>query len=86
VEAHLEFQSGARYDDLLDIATTVELFGRARLRFEVQVSHSDTSKPVVKGHTVHAFTDRGAKPVRPPAWFVELLAKAAAGLLQPATA
>src|SRR5512142_861311 len=39
VEAHLEFQSGARYDDLLEVASTVETFGRARLRFEVQINH-----------------------------------------------
>src|ERR1022692_2550430 len=31
VEAHLEFQGGARYDDLLRITSTVELQGRARL-------------------------------------------------------
>ena len=30
VEAHLEFQGGARYDDLLDVATTVEFSGRAK--------------------------------------------------------
>ena len=27
VEAHLEFQGGARYDDLLDVASTVEMSG-----------------------------------------------------------
>ena len=79
VEAHLEFQGGARYDDLLDIASTVEVFGRARLRFEVQIRHHDGGRPVVKGCTVHAFTDQHAKPIRPPAWFLELLEKAATG-------
>jgi len=73
VEAHLNFQGGARYDDLLDIATMVELSGRARLRFEVQINQNATGKPVVHGYTVHAFTDGEGKPVRPPAWLVELL-------------
>jgi acyl-CoA thioester hydrolase len=77
VEAHLEFQGGARYDDLLSIATTVELSGRAKLRFEVQINRSDTGKPVVRGCTVHAFTDSKGKATRPPAWFVEMLEKAA---------
>jgi acyl-CoA thioester hydrolase len=76
VEAHLEFQGGARYDDLLSIASTVDFAGRARLRFEVQITQSDTAKPVVRGHTVHAFTDSTGKPIRPPGWFVELLEKA----------
>jgi acyl-CoA thioester hydrolase len=77
VEAHLEFQGGARYDDLLEITSTVDLSGRAKLRFEVQTQHAESRKPVVRGHTVHAFTDRQGKPIRPPAWFLEMLARAA---------
>ena len=75
VEAHLEFQGGARYDDLLDIATTVEVSGRAKLRFEVQITQNASGKQVVRGYTVHAFTDAGGKPIRPPFWFVELMQK-----------
>ena len=78
VEAHLEFQGGARYDDLLEIASSVVVSGRARLRFDVQIHNADSRKPVVRGYTVHAFTDRQGKPIRPPAWFLDLLAQAAA--------
>jgi acyl-CoA thioester hydrolase len=77
VEAHLEFQGGARYDDLLDIASSVEVSGRAKLRFDVQVSQNAGGKPVVRGYTVHAFADAAGKPIRPPAWFLELLQKTA---------
>jgi acyl-CoA thioester hydrolase len=76
VEAHLEFQGGARYDDLLKVASVADLFGRARLRFEVQITRADSGRPVVRGYTIHAFTDRQAKPIRPPAWFVEMMTKA----------
>jgi acyl-CoA thioester hydrolase len=76
VEAHLEFQGGARYDDLLDVASTVDFEGRARLRFEVQITQDQSAKPVVRGYTIHAFTGPDGKPIRPPAWFVELLEKA----------
>lgn len=80
VEAHLEFQGGARYDDLLEIASTVEVCGRARLRFDVQITHHDgPRRPVVRGYTIHAFLDARGRPVRPPAWFMEKLAAAAAG-------
>ena len=78
VEAHLEFQGGARYDDLLKVASVADLFGRARLRFDVQITHAGSGRPVVRGYTIHAFTDRQAKPIRPPAWFTELMAKAGA--------
>ena len=77
VEAHLEFQGGARYDDLLDIASTVAIAGRAKLRFEVQITQNSNGKPVVRGHTVHAFADAAGKPIRPPAWFLELIQQAA---------
>ncbi len=79
VEAHLEFQGGARYDDLLEVASTAELSGRARMRFEVQITHSESRRPVVRGYTVHAFTDPRGKPIRPPQWFIEKLTAAAAG-------
>jgi len=79
VEAHLEFQGGARYDDLLVVITTASLAGRAKLRFDVQIQQSGSGQPVVRGHTVHAFTDSNGKPIRPPVWFVEAFEKAAAG-------
>ena len=75
VEAHLEFQGGARYDDLLRITSTAELQGRARLRFDVEITRNETGIPVVRGYTVHAFTDTRGKPIRPPAWFVAMLEK-----------
>lgn len=77
VEAHLEFQGRAQYDDLLTIASTVEVSGRARLRFDVQIVQSAGGKPVVRGCTIHAFTDPVGKPIRPPAWFLDMLEKAA---------
>lgn len=78
VEAHLEFQGGARYDDLLRVESVLDFQGRARLRFDVQVTHADSRRPVVRGYTVHAFTDRQGRPVRPPPWFVARLGEAAA--------
>jgi acyl-CoA thioester hydrolase len=78
VEAHLDFQGGARYDDLLSIASAVNFEGRAKLRFEVQIAQCETGKPVVRGYTVHAFANADGKPIRPPAWFVDELEKAAA--------
>jgi acyl-CoA thioester hydrolase len=76
VEAHLNFLGGARYDDLLDIKSVAELSGRARLRFEVQITQHETGKGVVSGYTIHAFVDSTGKPIRPPEWFVELMQKA----------
>jgi len=77
VEAHLEFQGGARYDDLLEIATDVAMEGRAKIRFGARISQHTNGRPVVRGYTVHAFADATGKPIRPPVWFLEQLEKAA---------
>ncbi len=77
VEAHLEFRGGARYDDLLAVSTSVDFSGRARLRFDVQISNQTTGNAVVRGYTIHAFTDASHKPVRPPDWFAAMMDKTA---------
>lgn len=76
IEAHLEFLGGARYDDLLNVASVVEFSGRARLRFDVVITKAENERPVVRGYTVHAFTDEQGRPTRPPAWFVDLFTRA----------
>jgi acyl-CoA thioester hydrolase len=73
VEAHVEFRGRARYDDHLQMTTTLRFAGRARVRLEERIVHADTGKPVATGYTVHAFTDRDGRPVRPPGWFTEAL-------------
>src|SRR5262249_2744270 len=78
VEAHLEFLGGARYDDLLELSSTVAFSGRARLRFDVLVQHQPVGRSVFRGYTLHAFTDRQAEAIRPPAWFVDIFERAAA--------
>jgi len=73
VAVHLEFQGGARYDDLLEISSTLEPAARAKLRFQVQIRHAESGKPVVRAHTVHAFMGRQGGPICPPAWFMEMM-------------
>jgi acyl-CoA thioester hydrolase len=75
VEAHVEYQGRARYDDLLRMTTTVAFEGRARLRAEVSIAQASSGHPVVRGYTIHAFTDVGGKPIRPPRWFGEMIEK-----------
>lgn len=72
-EAHVEFLGRARYDDLLEVKTRVEVSGRARVRFEVSISQKESGSRVAHGYTIHAITDTTGKPVRPPAWLVEAL-------------
>ena len=75
VESHVEYQGRARYDDLLIIYAGWNLSGRARMRFDVEIKHAQGGRPVAKGYTIHAFTDKIGKAVRPPAWLLEAMAK-----------
>jgi len=72
IEAHVEYLGKAQYDDKLKMGVRMSMSGRARFRFDVQIEHADTGKPVCRGWTVHAVVDTSGKPVRPPGWMVEL--------------
>jgi acyl-CoA thioester hydrolase len=78
VEARVEYQGRARYDDLLEMTSYFSWAGRARLRCRVEIVHAGSRKPVVVGHTIHAFTDRDGRAIRPPDWFRQLLESALA--------
>ena len=73
VEAHVEFQGRARYDDLLEQTTTATMAGRARVRFDMTIRQAANGAPVASGYTVHAVLAPDGKPVRPPAWLTEVL-------------
>jgi len=68
VEAHLQYQGRARYDDLLCLRTTMQFSGKARLRFDISIVQAEGGRPVVEGYTIHAITDTTGKPIRPPEW------------------
>jgi acyl-CoA thioester hydrolase len=78
VEAHIEYLGRARYDDLLNVTTSAEMVGRARLRCSVGITQAASGAPVAKGWTVHAFTTAEGRPTRPPDWLLPLFASPAA--------
>jgi acyl-CoA thioester hydrolase len=73
IEARVRYRGRARYDDLLAMTTTAGMVGRVRLRCDVRIVHAGSGAPVAEGHTVHAFVDARGRPVRPPAWFTDVL-------------
>lgn len=74
-EAHVNYLGRARYDDTLRISTTARMEGKARVRFENRISNAETEAAVASGYTIHAVTDASGKPMRPPAWFLEAMAR-----------
>ncbi len=74
VESHVEYRGRAQYDDELLITATVTISGKVRVRFEIEIVHAATSKPVARGWTVHAITSPQGKAIRPPQWFLDTIA------------
>ena len=72
IEAHLRYKAPARYDDLLRMTSRGSLVGRARVRVDNSIVHAATGAPVARGYTVHAIVDPTGKPIRPPAWLLEV--------------
>jgi acyl-CoA thioester hydrolase len=72
VEAHVEYQGKAQYDDLLKITVKAEMAGRARMRFDVTIEQAETGQPVCRGYTIHAITNNAGKPIRPPEWLLKM--------------
>src|SRR5450756_2075066 len=56
IEAHVEYQGRARYDDLLRMTTAVAFAGRARLRAEVLIVQAENGQPVARGYTCLLYT------------------------------
>ena len=67
IEAHAEYRRPARYDDDLEISTSVELITPVRIRFNYEVWRKGEESPLATGHTVHAALDVNGRPCRLPA-------------------
>jgi len=69
LEAHVEYRSPARYDDLLDIITRFRYTGGARIDISYEIEHERRS--VAVGYTKHTFvTSDTFRPIKPPQQFI----------------
>ncbi|MBL7988970.1 MAG: acyl-CoA thioesterase [Chlorobi bacterium] len=72
LEATLQIQRPARYDELIAVTATMHEPTGIRLLIQYQIHRGDLL--LVSGSTTHVFTTAdGMKPVRPPAGFLEVL-------------
>lgn len=75
IEAQARFKRSARYDDVLDIRTSVDFVRGIRVGFTYEVRRSDDSDtPLATGTTVHASVDRSGHPRRLPVDLRRMLA------------
>jgi acyl-CoA thioester hydrolase len=74
LETSAKYLRPAVYDDTLVIQTTVSERPLLRIRLEYEVRRGE--EILATGTSVHAFVDKQGRPVRPPAWAAEVLARA----------
>jgi acyl-CoA thioester hydrolase len=72
-EAHVEYLGKAQYDDLLKMTSTLIWSGKARIRVDVEIEHSESGTGVCRGWTEHAIVNSQGRPIRPPRWMKELM-------------
>lgn len=74
-QAYCKYISPARYDDLIQIETTMGEIKKASLTFSYIIRNREKENPLVKGYTQHVFTDRDGKIKRIPPFVLEVLDK-----------
>jgi acyl-CoA thioester hydrolase len=74
LEVAAKYLRPAVYDDTLEVTSTVRERPLLRIRIDYEVRRGD--ELLATGNTLHAFVDRDGRPVRPPAWAVEMFTKA----------
>jgi acyl-CoA thioester hydrolase len=74
LEISAKYLRPAVYDDTVVIHTTLREKPLLRIRLEYEVRRGN--ELLATGMSVHAFVDRQGRPIRPPGWAAEQLARA----------
>ncbi len=72
-EASCRYRASARYDDLLQIKTSINAWGKASMIFAYEVYAEDRKQILSTGLTQHAFVNSTGKPVAVPKWFKDMV-------------
>lgn len=77
VEAHASYKLPAKYDDLINVITTMREAPVARVRLDYEVFREGETHLLVDGYTIHSFVNiETGRPTRAPAHFLETLQRA----------
>lgn len=74
-EAHCNYRSPARYDDLLNLHVRVTDWKHASFVFRYELFDESRSRLLADGYTRHAFVNSKGRPVAVPDWFRQMLCK-----------
>ena len=66
VESYVRYKAPARYDDLLEICSSLGGYSRISIRFHHEIKCCRSGRLLVRGFTIHAATDRSGSLTRLP--------------------
>ena len=66
IEAHAEYKKGASFEQEIVIETKIFEPPKARLKIQYDVKLKEGDDLLMKGYTIHAFTNRAGRPVKAP--------------------
>lgn len=72
IEVQANYVRSVHYDDVLELHSFPLEQSGSRLKIGYEIYRNKIL--MAKGHTIHAFTDKQGKPIRPPKKFLEKLA------------
>ena len=75
VEATCRYRAPARYDDNLEVETTLDEISVSRVTFSYLLRREGTSRPLAEGRTVHATVDRNGEVTKLPPAYRNLLSQ-----------
>ena len=73
ITSHCDYKLGANFEDLLLVKTLINKSPKATMRIDYEIYRSNNNELLVTGHTIHAFTDKSGKAVKPPKKLLEAL-------------
>ena len=69
IEANCRYISPAKYDDEIEIETSIEKATTRGVQFNYVMRHAETGRKLAEGFSRHIFLDRDLKPTRLPERF-----------------
>ncbi len=66
VEIKVNYKKPARYDELVEVETSVEHVGNSSVKFAYKVFNKNTRELLCEAYTVNVFINKEMKPVRIP--------------------
>ena len=73
ITSHCDYKVGANFEDALIVNTIIKELPKPRWRIDYEVHRDNSDELLVSGYTMHAFTDKSGRAVKPPKQLVETL-------------